>query len=389
MLVSQNVRAWLEGRVMRSPEGAGGGGSAAAAPSDEPVETGNERGSETAAADEDQDWTPTMEDIVGSLNPRDRAMLGQPKKAESAEEEAETEETEEATAEETTAEETETAETEETAAAEAETAAIEGLTPELQAKVNARIGEIVKQRTAAQNRAETAEAETATLKQQLATTQSGPLKIEPTPEIPLGHVTNAEGLTQVRATATAVRDWCLRNPDGGEIKNDKGETVTVDKAAVANHLADATRALEAIPQRRNYLEVWGKADTTARQIYPEAFQAGSAENGLYQGLLRGMPWILKFADHSLMICDAIAGQKARLAKQGKHSPEAGKAQAAALAGKTAPKVHGGPAGKAAAKVPAKTLERSATETRVLKGKAHPTRRDVESGVEAMLARQGY
>jgi len=304
-------------------------------------------GTEDAEAEEETDATEGTE--------------GEAEETEAGVEEDAGEDTEATEAEEETDATEGTEDTEEEAEAEPED--LKGLPEKTKAKIQARIDKLVAERESAKGDLTARDAEIKDLKAQLDTAQ--PIRLTPTPDDPMSGCESMDDITAMMQSAKAVKRWAQDNPEGAIVKGKDGQDVELDAAAVREHLHRAEDVLDAAPRRAQFLQNRAAFDAEAKEVYPTLFTTGTEEAQLMQGFTRAFPDVMKLPNWRLLVGDAIAGQKARLAAaaakaSGKPAAPAGK-PAAKPAAKPAPKIPKVPGGNPT--VSAKDLERKRAKER--------------------------
>jgi hypothetical protein len=181
------------------------------------------------------------------------------------------------------------------------------LPPELQAKIDKRIGKEVARR-------KTLEEENARLKAQLSQppTQSATPPPAPSPDEPLGHVTDVQALAQEHHNIKEVKRWAqaqLLREDGSESIEAYGRTWSRQdlQATVLN----ADRVLEdQIPARFQFLQARSQAEVNARQTFPWLNDPQSAEYAEYQAAFKQYPMLAKMPDAPFVVAVQITGRQA-------------------------------------------------------------------------------
>ena len=165
-----------------------------------------------------------------------------------------------------TPEETEEVPSEETA--EEEPAETEE-TPEEEVPGNAamqkRIDKLTAQKGEAERRIEELEA-------QLSERSAAPVRDSADP---LGHISTEQELAAELSAARTAKQWAIRNPQGGVIKNAAGEEVEVSEEQRNEVLANAEMALDSAPQAESRIQATKAADAELRKLVPLAFTKGN------------------------------------------------------------------------------------------------------------------
>jgi hypothetical protein len=182
--------------------------------------------------------------------------------------------------------------------------------PEVQAEFNKRVGKLTKQRETEKARAEAAEAERDTFKEQLAAAQ--PVQIQPTEDNPLAGIETPEQLARVEKEIDYALDWAERNEDGCIGKNADGSEYEITREKVAEIKHNANRALRQLPKREKWIAQRAAADEVARAIAPSVFDKGSGVYQAIQGLLKEFPSIADHPARNLVLTDYLRGYALRV-----------------------------------------------------------------------------
>jgi hypothetical protein len=182
--------------------------------------------------------------------------------------------------------------------------------PEVQAEFNKRVGKLTKQRETEKARAEAAEAERDTFKEQLAAAQ--PVQIQPTEDNPLAGIETPEQLARVEKEIDYALDWAERNAEGCIGKNADGSEYEITPEKVAEVKRNANRALRQLPKREKWITQRAAADEIARAIAPSVFDKGSGVYQAIQGLLKEFPSIADHPARNLVLTDYLRGYALRV-----------------------------------------------------------------------------
>jgi hypothetical protein len=145
------------------------------------------------------------------------------------------------------------------------------------------------------------------------------VSLTPSEEDPLADLESEADVEKHVQMMRQLRRWCLRNLDGGEITNSKGETLELSSQDVRTRLAHADDVIQHFgPQRLKYLGERGQFDTMARRHYPELFETSSPAAKMMADFLRRCPEIMKVPNYRMIIGDAIRGMNVRLAVESKN-----------------------------------------------------------------------
>jgi hypothetical protein len=201
-------------------------------------------------------------------------------------------------------------------------------------------------------------------------------------ELEIEGADSPERLEELREHFERLEDLALANRDGLEVPAAKegDEPKVYTKEQMGQILTNARRALRAIPKRQTEIVQETRSNQVAVQIYPGFEDPESDESRALDHVLKTVPGIRKLANYRLVIADAVAGERIRIAKAkqaaaAKKGPEgrplAGKAAAPAARRSPAP-VPGAP--HRAPSAPAPKAQRLAK-----------ARKRAESGSEADIA----
>ncbi len=184
--------------------------------------------------------------------------------------------------------------------------------PAVPAGIQKRIDKLVAQKHEANEKAEALAAKVAELEAKVG--QLAPLS--PTPDSPLADVESMQALETRLAQAQRVKLWALENLDGGEVEDGHGGTYMMPGANVKKLLSQSEALLSQHgPNRRNYLQTRAKFEQEAKAFYPDLYKQGTEYNNVLNEWVKIFPEVRKFPDFQIIIADAYAGQKLRLAKK--------------------------------------------------------------------------
>lgn len=181
----------------------------------------------------------------------------------------------------------------------------------------ARIGELTAKRKEAETRATTAEQRIAALEQELAEAKA------PRATSPADLATGVPGLDDldtpeaVQAREQQVQNskyWALQHLDGATVADGKGGEIEITAEQARAILANAERALAALPARRKFLEERAAHSTAARQVYPWLYDTANATAQAELKRIRRDLSAKRVADlpeFDLILGDAIVGQSVR------------------------------------------------------------------------------
>lgn len=166
-------------------------------------------------------------------------------------------------------------------------------------------------------RAKGAEAERDQVRAQVTELQTklekaAPVVLQPGPGNPLADLTTEEAVVSRLEQFKALKRWCRENPEGGTLKNAKGEDVEVDAKGVRQRLDYADEMLtEYGPSRLQFLKLEQSVEPAARKAYPALFEDGSEERKIMDSFLRVCPELLRLPNYRLIIGDSIRGMRER------------------------------------------------------------------------------
>jgi hypothetical protein len=136
--------------------------------------------------------------------------------------------------------------------------------------------------------------------------------LPPTLEDPLSNCNHAQEVIDRVQAMGEVRDWCVRNWDGGEYETKDGQTKELSASEVRERYVRSSAIVEKYgPARIQFLELRRQYDAVAREIYPALFDANSQESQVANAFLRQNPGIARLPQYVLIIGDALAGQRIR------------------------------------------------------------------------------
>lgn len=182
------------------------------------------------------------------------------------------------------------------------------LPPDVQAKIDKRIGKEVARRKAA-------EEEITRLRSQLSTPAQAPVQAAPatpTPDNPLGHVTDVSQLAQEQANIKEIKRWAQSQLVREDIDAGvEGYGRNWSKADLHQTILAADRVLEdQIPQRYHFLSGRAQAEKTAAEQFPWMKDKASTEYAEYQAAFRQYPWLNNLPDAPMVVAVQMAGIKA-------------------------------------------------------------------------------
>lgn len=214
----------------------------------------------------------------------------------------------------------------ETPDAEAEQAAEEGvgdedgLTADVQASVDKRIGKEVRKRKEALEAKEAAESEAAELRQKLEEAEARAKEAgdamadfvpPPTEANPFANLNSLEDIQKEMLRAEQTLEWAEDNPDGALLTTDEGEREFTSED-VREIKKKASRALRRqLPEQQAYLQARDSLEPQALESYPWWKDKASSEFQSAMQLLRQMPELARFPDYKFVVGDYLAGRGLR------------------------------------------------------------------------------
>ena len=197
----------------------------------------------------------------------------------------------------------------------------EGLPPELQEKLNKRIGKEVRKRKTVEE--ETA-AEIAELKQKLTEAEARAAE-ENTPEIvpvateanPFGNLNSVEEVQKEMMQAEQTLEWAEDHPEGAmlETKDGDREFTPEDVREIRKKAARAIR--RHLPEQLGYIQARDQLEPQALEAYPWWKDKSSSDFQNAMQLLRQMPELARFPDYKFVVGDYLRGRAAREAPPAK------------------------------------------------------------------------
>jgi hypothetical protein len=181
------------------------------------------------------------------------------------------------------------------------------LTPEQQARVDARIGKEVRRRKEAEEERTEARERVAELETQVAelrrgaTAQDGPAVMQAQSE---------DEIEQREEFLQEVIDFCEENRGQDVFDEEKGAVAyTADQ--VADRLRQARRELRMIPRARKALEQRQQEDAEAAKVWPDLGDPSTELSKAVKAVLRDVPQLAVVPKARLLVADALAMRKQR------------------------------------------------------------------------------
>lgn len=178
----------------------------------------------------------------------------------------------------------------------------------LSESVQKRIDKLTAQKKTAEERADSLKTELDELKSKY----TAPAPVAPTAASPLADIeTETDLVTKINHIQEA-KTWCIQHLDGGEVDKGDGNKQWLDGNVVKSILANAELMLSKhVPERKEFIANKRVFDTEAHREYPALFKEGSEANKTLRQWLNVFPECRRYPDISLIIGDAIVGQKIR------------------------------------------------------------------------------
>lgn len=230
------------------------------------------------------------------------------------------------------------------------------LTPEQQAAVDRRIGQIVAQREQAREQLQAEQAATAELRRQVADLQGrlqqvGSQNAAAAGMSPVWMAETEADVDRREAEILNFRQFARKYRDGfpGSEDGKYPEATAEEIQERLEQLEDERQFV--LPKVRDTIRQRQQVDGYARGHYPELFDPASREHQVMQGALNALPGLRQVAGARVMIGDMLAGERLRMEKDQAARGGAGGQQAAPPA--RAPRL---PTGEHAARRPAPTTK---------------------------------
>jgi hypothetical protein len=214
--------------------------------------------------------------------------------------------------------------------------------PEVQAKIDARIGKEVAKRKEAEESLQAQQKVLLETTQQTRELQTKLAQAEATQALSRSGnntlwLTDDPAAIEKRVSdINAFERWAEANRDGYESEDGSYSAEQIRERLVTLR---QERDVE-IPRIRESLNARGQMDRMIADVYPELLNPQSDEHRIMQTLVAKMPWLKTFPGYKLWIGDAMAGEKLRREAEAKSRPKK-KPTPVPKAPKT-PKARGGP-----------------------------------------------
>ena len=190
------------------------------------------------------------------------------------------------------------------------------ITPELQKKIDKRIGKEVAKRKALE--AQLNELKLAVAQQQAQQQPAPPPPIAPLPQgtVPLAQIEDVSGLVQLQQQAKEAKRFAEEQLDREDFEPVRvGENI-LDKAALKTIIRNANKTLEDdIPARYQFLQAKNQAQQVAYERFPFLKDKSAPEYVMAQQAYIAMPWLRNLPNADWIIGVQIEGLKALEAKE--------------------------------------------------------------------------
>jgi|GEM_PF-5210094 len=176
------------------------------------------------------------------------------------------------------------------------------LPPEIQEKVNQRISQVVAERNQAREQAQAAERRIADLNDALSAANQA--------QNPAAHLANMEAVEEMAAQMRALRRWAKQHPEGGELRNEKGEVTEYDAQQVARISENAEDWLEEhLPRQAKFLARREEFDRQTREIFPWMGDANHRDRKEAEEVLAALPELQRYPHANWIAAVAVLGMK--------------------------------------------------------------------------------
>lgn len=157
-----------------------------------------------------------------------------------------------------------------------------------------------------------AENEAAALRERLAAREAADAG-RTDPQV-LEGITDFEGLAKLRKQAVDTYTWAIRHPEGAEIPDGKGGTVTFTREQMLATAAEAFATVhERIPGREAYLRDAAAREGEALNAYPWLKETARGLGAEAAKILSAAPGLRRAPEHKLIAADAALGARLRSA----------------------------------------------------------------------------
>jgi hypothetical protein len=179
--------------------------------------------------------------------------------------------------------------------------------------VKKRIDKLAAKRREAEQRAKELEAEVERLRQEA----EKPVQIQPNKKNPYSKLKSVEQIQAEVEKAKQIRRWCEMNPEGGVVRDSKGNEREYSAEDVRNIKVNALDALdEHLPKQMQYIQYAANVEKEVSREYPWWKDRSSAERQIAEAFLQHFPEITRFPDYKMVLGDYIRGVKSREQSKG-------------------------------------------------------------------------
>lgn len=174
--------------------------------------------------------------------------------------------------------------------------------------VKKRIDKLVAKRREAEQEAERLRAELERLGQEALK----PARATEIRKNPYAKLDTVEQIQSEIERAKQVRRWCEMNPEGGVIKDAKGNDVDYSAEQVRNMKIRALDALEEhLPAQLAYINNFQQVEQHVAKEYPWWKDKSSKERQIAEAFIQYFPEITRFPDYKMVLGDYVRGVKSR------------------------------------------------------------------------------
>ena len=201
-----------------------------------------------------------------------------------------------------------TEETEEDSQAEANDEPSEDAYRGLPKGVKKRIDKLVAKRREAEQEVERMRAELERLSQEA----EKPARAQEIRKNPYAKLSTPEQVQAEIERAKQIRRWCEMNPEGGVVKDSKGNETEYTAQQVREIKIKAMDALEEhLPAQHAYITNFKQVEEVASKEYPWWKDKSSRERQIAEAFIQHFPEITRFPDYKMVLGDYVRGMKSR------------------------------------------------------------------------------
>jgi hypothetical protein len=172
-----------------------------------------------------------------------------------------------------------------------------------------RIGEITFAKKAAEEKVKALTLEVTELKARVDGSQ---VRVSPSPDNPLGDIMSLQELEAKQQNLINIKLWALKNPDGAELADSRGDVKFYSSDDMKRIIHDAEKQLMTdIPSRQKYLQAMSAFDADGVKSYPWLSDKSSQEYKNLEQVLRAFPDFLKLPNYKIAIANMFEGEKLR------------------------------------------------------------------------------